>query len=81
MLVENSRMKARIQAPASAINRFTQGKTLSVQVGEHEFVGEISMVGIEPVSKDSGIFYDVDISFPTKDEFLRAGQAASVIMP
>ncbi len=81
MLVENKRMIARIKAPVAELNRFKIGKTASVQVGELEFVGEISMVGMEPLMNESGTYYDVDVRFLSKGKFLRAGQVATVIIP
>lgn len=74
-------MLARIHVPESWLNRLGTDKTAQVVVNGTSYSGKVLAVGLEPAKGDSSASsYPVDVQFELKDQLLRAGQQASVII-
>jgi len=80
-IVDNKHMIARVKVTADDISQFSVGRSIMVKVSGRIFSGRVAMVGIEPLEVDTGIAYDVDVEFLSKDIFLRAGQNVTVVLP
>jgi multidrug efflux system membrane fusion protein len=73
-------MIAEIQVSGGQLGRFKMGEKATVVVGGNQYVGKVSSVGFEPLSK-KGNRYLVNVRFGTKGRLLRSGRSAKVVMP
>ncbi len=82
-MAELGRMVAQADVDAAALANLTLGHTLTVRVGGKDYEGKVQRLGMEPTGKrDGNPLYALDVLFtyPVGDN-LRAGQAATVVLP
>lgn len=83
VLAETGRMLARIEVGEQELAMLRQGTEVQVRVGGKTFRGAVQRVGMEPVIAAGGVAkYEADVLFEyPRNERLRAGQSAVVVLP
>ena len=80
VLAKSGEMLARLHLSAAQIEKLKVGQVLTVVAGGQSYAGKIKALGMEPVSLKAEAGYQLDISFPSKEQ-LRAGIGAVVKLP
>jgi multidrug efflux system membrane fusion protein len=81
VLAEANHMLARIYVPENWLAKLGKDKPAEVVVNGITYNGKVLAVGLEPAKSESNnSSYPVDIQFEHKDQVLRAGQQANVIL-
>jgi multidrug efflux system membrane fusion protein len=82
-LVETGRMLARIELGEQELATLRKGMEVQVRAGGKTFPGTLQRVGMEPVSAAGGVAkYEADVLFQyPRNDLLRAGQSAVVVLP
>jgi RND family efflux transporter, MFP subunit len=83
VLAETGRMLARIEIGEQELAALRPGAEVQVKAGGKTFRGMVQRVGMEPVIAAGGVAkYEADVLFEyPRDERLRAGQSAIVVLP
>ncbi len=83
VLAETGRMLARIEVGEPELVALRKGMEVPVRAGGKTFRGTVQRVGMEPVIAAGGVAkYEADVLFEyPRNERLRAGQSAVVVLP
>ena len=81
VIAEANHMLARIHVPETWLDKLGKDKPAEVVVNGTSYTGKVLAVGLEPAkSESSDSSFPVDIQFDLKDQMLRAGQQATVVI-
>lgn len=83
VLAETGRMLARIEVGEQELATLRKGMEVQVRAGGKAFRGTVQRLGMEPVIAAGGVAkYEADVLFDyPRNERLRAGQSAVVVLP
>ena len=81
-LAERGRMRARARVNAAQAATLNADSAASVRVGDQRFEAQLLAVGADPVGAERPAQYAVELEFSVPaDAALRAGQAATLVLP
>lgn len=80
VLAKSGEMLARLHLSAAQIEKLKVGQALTVLSGGQSYAGKIKALGLEPVMHKDEVGYQLDVSFPSREQ-LRAGVNAVVKLP